>query len=234
MLKADGTDTDAYVEIDLGSDQTDTWVTSTLSAPTDAATLWASALSGIFAATWSAGHGEIVDSLSFQPDLQWTSSVGSFDVPAFVGATHYVVEMGRNADGTTSLYIDNALIGTNPMFDATGIRFVRFGMDLGDAGASADPSQLAYVGAVKVGTSRHASNLFAADFSSGNLDDWTTTSGAVSVVNDPFSPPVTGSVSWPITVTFSVRGDAFSLIPTTPGTLTLTPSSDGTLTLVPT
>ncbi len=137
------------------------------------------------------------------------------------------------AGGTNQFYLAGSLIGSGPDFDSTDTVFVRFGQDLSDAGASTDPDQIAYIDDVKVGTSRHGSDLFADDFSSGNLDAWTSTSGAVSVVNDPFAPTFTGSFTIPIVFGLRTKGSSFSLFPATPSSLTLTPSVDETLTLTP-
>ena len=56
-------------------------------------------------------------------------------------------------------------------------------------------SQIYYIRDVRVGTTLGGTQLFSDNFASGNLSAWTSTTGSVSVVADPFAaPPVEGRI----------------------------------------
>ncbi len=231
VLKADAAADDAWAEIDLGSNQSGVWVTYQVAFAPDALAFWETMgnFSGNFVELLANDDSDQLETLTINPDGWYDYYFGTIPTPAPVADVWVTVEINRTTLGTVSVYFDGTLAAASVDIDANDTRFVRFGQ----SSALTDAAAVAYIRDVKVGTARHGSNLFAWPDSSVDLSGWTSTFGAVSVVANPFVSPVTGSVAWPITVTFSVRGDAFSLIPVTTGTLTLTPSSDGTLTLVP-
>jgi hypothetical protein len=59
------------------------------------------------------------------------------------------------------------------------------GFTVGIRFAAPDSRQVIYIRQVKVGTTRGGSEIFEDDFSGGDLSAWSSTSGDVSVVEEP-------------------------------------------------
>ncbi len=235
VLRADGSADNAYVEADLGSDQTEVWITFGMLFDAAALAAWTASGAGQeFLLLSDAAHSQI-DQVSID-ETGWDGSYGFGNVPPPSGDEEWhLVELRHVNGGDIEFYYDSTLVfsGSDSGFPSGDTRFVTLGLIFEAPGPDAD--SLGYFRNVKVGTTRGDDDLFSWPDTSTDLSAWTATFGDVSVVPDPNTPVVVvhGSASWQISAMFGAVPDPFSLIPATEGTLTLTPSSEGTLTLVP-
>ncbi len=187
VLKADASSTvDDWVEIDLGSNQSEVWVTLTLRMTAAALAFWVTeTATPQFSSLFQAGHADMSDWVlaNIPPGMDWYNGSGTGGSIAAASDVWLLLEEHYTNGGATQLYVEGTL---GPDFtDATNtdIRFVRIGQFNGN---DPDVSAIVYIDNVKIGTTRGASNLFADDFEDGTLDAWTTTSGDVSVIDNPF------------------------------------------------
>ena len=209
VLKADSSVADAWVEIDLGSSHLEVWVTFRLSFSVDAATFWEAYGSALLVTLLLADDTTFPDwmgAVGLGSSSEWQIEGGQAGNPVPVVQQKFELHHVRN--GVSELYRDGVLLIAGTDTSSGGIRFVR----VGEYQARQDPSQVVFFSSVKVGTTRGGSELFHDNFSSGNLDAWTTVVGDVAVVDD--TPPF---------VLTPVESGSLDLTPVTPGTLTLTP-----------
>lgn len=191
VLRADASSLDASIEVDLGIDQSEVWVTLGLAYST--ATLIAP-LNGVFLRLWNAAHDTIADQADTGNDgAQYWETFTAFDyVPAPVAEIYQTVEVHLINGGATNLYVDGTLVGSGIDGIGVDVRFVNIGFMLN---APADPTNVFFIDNFKTGTTRGGSDLASDDFESGDLSAWTSTEGDVSVVEDPFEPAPTPSFS---------------------------------------
>ena len=194
VLKSDASADWAWVEKDLGSGESEVWVTYRLAFDAASLATWSSnTVSSDFDELFEATHTTQQDAASIINfgTLNWATFFGSSGTPvADITHTveHHLLNGGAGA-GVSQLYVDGVLVAGATGLTVASVRYVRMGL------APADPGNpiggVNYIGGVMIGTTRGASDLFADDFSSGDLTAWTSTFGDVSVVNDPFAPVFT-------------------------------------------
>ncbi len=207
VLKADTEVADAWAQIDLGSDQSDIWVTHGLYVPAAVVTSYLTAGgSGYFAGLRDSGDSDIGG--AYIDGSGW----GSFwdaPGPAPVGDTCLLCEIHYVTSGTVDVYLESSLILSGPENTGLDVRFVNAGQTGAFIGP---PNRFVYIPYFQIGTTRAGSELFADDFSSGNLSAWTSTFGDVSVVDGPCGytpippPTVTYSRVYGIQITLSDDG----------------------------
>jgi hypothetical protein len=190
VLKADASFADAWVEEDLVSGQPEVWVTFGVYLPATAVMLWTSSRNYVqlldLAGTSDADNLWLVDPSAY--DVVWYG----YDYPPEGGNTPgpdsdawHAFEFHYQNGGLSEFYIDGPAVWSVAAVLAENVTQIRLG-----AFNASPPGAAVYYRDVKVGTTRGGSDLFSDDFSSGNLSAWTSTSGDVSVVYDPFVPPV--------------------------------------------
>lgn len=195
-LKADGSAGEAYVEFDCSAEP-DVWVAFRLNLSAAGLAAWTDPGVGNFA--------YLLDlSGMFQADLlvigdavtygdYWTGNGGSEQgsVPPPVADTWVDCEFHYEDGGLSEFFIGDVTVWSVPENgDGSVTRF-----KLGVFGPFAQSvGSVAYFDDVKFGTTRGGSELFADDFSSGNLDAWTTTVGDVSLVTSGLTPATSGSL----------------------------------------
>lgn len=187
VLKADCAVDLAYAQFDFGSAQDVVWITFDLAFDATALAYFVANQSNDFADILESPGGA-VDVLIKLFEGNWQFFGPQSPTPAPESGAWHTFELGfDNSTGTSWLYIDAALVltETNPFL--VGIQMGGFTVGQNDGG-EIDPAVVVYIDNVKAGTTQGASDLFADDFESGNLDAWTSTFGDVSVVNDPFAP----------------------------------------------
>jgi hypothetical protein len=154
------------------SAQTDLWLTFDLGM--DAAAV-AALSDALFAGTHDSGPNEMFS----------LGSPSGFTLTMPLAVGWQTVEL-HVTDTTVTGYVDGVEIGSEAVtgtgggsVDAT-LGFIRvvsthYGADF-----------ISYFRRVKMGTTRGASDLFSDDFSSGDLANWSASTGGLSVVKDPF------------------------------------------------
>lgn len=194
VMKVNATVSDAFASKNFGADQSNTWVTFGLYIPNAALTFWNGDGSGDFVTILdpvqiTAGFDEYPD---VGPTPGWflyagpSTNVESTGPPAptadtWVTVEFHIVRGGMN-DGLTELYVDTTLVAN--ITDSTYVvRSMRMGQHVTPTNGSGD---IIYIKDVMVGTTRGGSDIFADDFSSGDLSLWDSTFGNVSVVVNPF------------------------------------------------
>src|SRR5213075_2638941 len=85
----------------------------------------------------------------------------------------HTYELHFTSSDTAELYIDGGSALATGAGDSHQARKITLGMVSGGT----DPDSIIYIRNVKVGTTQGASDLFADDFSGGDLSNWTTTIG---------------------------------------------------------
>lgn len=100
----------------------------------------------------------------------------------------HLVEFHYVDDGTGDVYVDGVLVSSPGSL--TGEHTLWFGQTVQNA-YPGSPNSNVYVRDVKIGTTRGGTELFQDDFSSGNFSAWTSTTGDVSIIDDPFVVPGT-------------------------------------------
>ncbi len=113
---------------------------------------------------------------------------------AFTEDTWHTISCHIGAtDGDWAWSLDGTLMMTNHL-GAGGTPTGSFTFHFGGWGAWDILGEVYYLDNIKVGSTLGGSEYFSDDFESGNLSAWTSTSGAVSVVDDPAPPPTGGRV----------------------------------------
>lgn len=179
-LRADATAADAYVEIDLGSPQTDFWITFPISFTAASLAVWAAGSSGFFLISYDSTRGVNGPTVQITAGPVWSGESGSGGTP--VAEASQLVEVHWVMGVSSDVYADGDLVVTGPDFGVVGMQFLQFG----NIFAFPTADEIDHISAVKVGTTRGGSELFADDFEGGDLSAWSATSGDVSVVDDPF------------------------------------------------
>lgn len=189
ILRADASAASAWVELDLGSNEPEVWVTFKLRFDAAALALWTGSASGWFAQLFDPTHSFADDFLLIQGG-QWQDALEIGGTPVadtwILCELRYVLDNGFG-DIICEFFVDGSLLFSNtfPTFAGGEARYVRIGNDA----SPADPASVAYFDDILVGTTRGGSDLFADDFEDGTLAAWTSTSGDVSVIDDPYAPP---------------------------------------------
>ncbi len=192
VLKANAPTLDAWVRADFGSNQSEVWVTFGLAFTSAALAVWTSGTSGYLCDALRS-TGVRISGCDIDTGLwELLGSGVQSAVPPPVAETFQTIEFHIVDDGTLDLYVDGAFVITDSAFSAASIRKVRIGL----IDTFADPDNVAYFDNVLMGTTRGAGDLFADDFEDGTLDAWTTTSGDVSVVDDPFPATAIEGIVW--------------------------------------
>lgn len=182
VLRADGSDANAYVEFDFGSDLTAYWITAQFEftqATLDAFVTGDSTERLINlqdAARSGSGHYLAVAINAGTPCwILVGASIGS----EILSSTLYTVELHR-ASGDLDFYLDTVLADSTTV--AVGHRYFQ----VGDTRGAHEPNSIVYADNIKVGTTRGGSDLFGPDDFSSGLSMWTSTTGDVSAVANPF------------------------------------------------
>ncbi len=193
VLKADGNSgASPQAIIDIGVDAPEVWVSFQVAIPASALTYWTVTAVPPFA------FSEIRDVDLDQMEVvtitatQWADLYGVGGVVPLAD-TWYTVELhfvaNTGADQLLAeVYVNGVLTITDLAATVEDARIFYFGC----TSPPIDALSVNYIAAVKVGSTRGATDYFSDDFSSGNLDAFTSTSGLVSVVADPF--PASGTV----------------------------------------
>lgn len=193
VMKADGAAGDAYAFIDLGEDlsETDVWITTRIAFRPDALALWLSGDAGYFGnLSPDSNPTDRVDEWTIDASPGWDaeSMSGPSDPPDPAAnewqTVEYHISLGATSF-TSELYVDGTLVKSGGVSGFGSPPTVRF-LSVGQIANSADPASVMYVASVKAGAARGGSHLFSDSFASGDFSAWSGTSGAVSIVADPF------------------------------------------------
>ncbi len=188
VLRADGTLDNAYVEFDLDTPETDAWLTFDFYVPAEPLATWLASPN-----TTSVNIAAIADNIYLANNAvgPHTWQGGSDpptggDTPAPSSDGWHTFEL-HVTESDSEFFIDSdtvwSTVASFPGSDTSQLILGLFpsGME--------DNTGPAYFREVRLGTTRGAADLFSDDFSSDDLSSWTSTSGDVSVVDDPFGPP---------------------------------------------
>jgi hypothetical protein len=191
ILKADGASAEASANKVFDSDQSEVWLTydlyySSLSFVGWLGDEYGPAFSDLVRADthrmayvwlmWDSGSSGLFYTLYLEGTSQNESASGA------LADNWQTIEMHYSSGNQGHLYIDGSLLVTTGVGSSDLINSIKVGCIQGDLLVN----DQVYIRNVKVGTTRGASDLFADDFSSGDLSNWSSTSGSVSVVDDPF------------------------------------------------
>lgn len=161
----------AYAAIDLGSDQSEVWVEFRMWSDADA-----QAAQGQSIWTWPDGE--------YPNDLTTTLQSGIGPDPGPGAGGPILVEYHYVDGGAYQLYHDGVAITDDDPSGFTGlVRTVALPL-LG----TGFPLGVVLIDDVKIGTTRHGTDLFADDFEDGTFDAWTSTEGDASII-DAEDPP---------------------------------------------
>ncbi len=193
VLQVDASSADAWVEKNLGSNQSDVWVTYDVRFGTAALAAWQTVAqySGNFLELLADDNSDQLETTTINPDGWFDYYANTIASPAPVADAWVTVELHRSTLGVAAVYFDSVLGATSSDSDANDARFVKFGQ----SSSLGLPDAICYMRDFKVGTTRGGTNLFSDDLSSGALGNWTTLEGEVGVIDDPFPPPTPASLS---------------------------------------
>ncbi len=182
---------DAWVERDLGALHSELWITFDILMTAAQLAWWQAAsdgspyLVGLSTDGGTAATISDIVAVAFIDDGGgWKTSYGNGGTP--VADVWVTVEYHYKDNVAQQIYADSVI-----QFDGVdggdgSYQFLRLGQDLFNAVVDPDPGpDPLYYRNVKVGTTRGASDIFADDFSSGDLSAWTTTVGDATVVPTP-------------------------------------------------
>src|SRR5581483_3269638 len=178
----------SYLQKDLGSPQTEVWLTFDLAFDSAAITYWQAHPYDVFAALWDNDEAGIEWMVDSGPVWQYFGlgplfPTVSSPVPV-VDTWQHIEYHYRRSDSLWELYIDGSLADSHnvtPGDDLYNMRYVVIGQVYGDG----DPDEAgAYYKNIKCGTTREGSEFFSEDFS-GDLSAWVV-NGSPSIVADPF------------------------------------------------
>src|SRR6266496_2247882 len=184
ILKCDASVADAWVEIDLGSNQPEVWLTAEIKM--DDFALADFLLSNPYMAQfWNPAHSTFTDYFSVYDVSNWQGGWG-LGPPSPTGSDIlHTIELRHVNGGNSTLYVDTIQVyDFSPESLGFDTRFITIGL----INVSVTPASILYFDNIKVGTTRGANDIFGDDFDSGNLSAWTSTSGDVSVID--FTPPL--------------------------------------------
>lgn len=183
VLKSDGSMGDAFAAVDLGSAISEIWLTFRIALDADSLIAWSgvgsSNLVQLLAADDTSGAG----TLGVDPSSEWELEGDTGNEPA--GGRWYDAEIHRVTSGLDRLYLAGALDIDGTEVTDNDAQFVQLGQSFVIANGG-----IVYFSSIKIGTTRGADDLFSWPDTSTDLSAFTTTSGDVSVVDDPFAPPV--------------------------------------------
>jgi hypothetical protein len=199
VLKADCSAVgDSYAQKNLAAPQADVWLTAEVRFDSAAFAAWGPGYSGAFLAYLAGTTAGVPDGIwTYDPGggMVWsTEDDGDFAAPAPTADAWHTLELHYlvgATDSTVTAYVDGiAGPAYHPPTGTLSVYSLLAGQSDGSSPQVA--ANVAYVRSVKAGTSRGNDDLFADDFSSGDLSAWDSVVGAVSVVDDPFAPIVVG------------------------------------------
>ncbi len=188
VMKSNHAAGDAYVTKDWGSDESEVWVTFGAAFDSAALTFFNSDYSGDLAEILDGSNVTNTYFYEFPdpPNYWW---VGGFNTGGDETGTAvpdadawHTYELHFTVNGDVELYIDTALVAGATDTGSSDARKLRLGLRL----TTNDADAVCYYKAVKIGTTRGASDLFADDFSSNDLSNWGSTTGDCTVITDPF------------------------------------------------
>lgn len=193
VLKADCSAGDAYAEIDFGVTEGDPWyIQLEILIPT--ATFTALAERIITAALIELGLAEddalfvTAERSSGAADVfangqrNYSTNAGpDMPVPGALADVYHTILISHVA-GTITWNID----GTDAFSYAVAVTLD--GLKIGGIHSAGLAGEIYYIANLAVGTTPGGTDIFADNFSSGDLSSWTSTTGDVSVVGDPTAP----------------------------------------------
>lgn len=184
VMKADSTAGDSYARFDLSGDEPDVWLTFRLAVSSASLAFFDTNSSGaLVSLKASPGGNNAQVKLLSNPPAVWDLLPGGGGALATSPSanTWMLIEIHYDSGGGTfDFYRDSVLLGTHAANSDVGRLYV------GQFDAVTDPDSVFYYDDVKLGTTRGGTDLFADDFESGDFSAWTSTTGDVTVVNDPF------------------------------------------------
>lgn len=141
-------------------------------------------LNGVFVANNSGSPG----------DLEWQDEYfewGPLPTPTPLADTWFDLEFhvknGNVGPSVSETWINGTLMGSNDSgWGATLFYGINVGQKFGFTGGLGAGAKV-FIDDVKVGTTRGGSDIFADSFESNDFSAWTSTTGAVSVVDDPYA-----------------------------------------------
>ncbi len=130
---------------------------------------------------------------------------GDSSTPSPLTQRWHHIEFHVNQGGTAHLYVDGVTAISGAMGFGVQFYYLQIGSWDNAAGFNVGADSIAYFANVKVGTTRGGAEVFSDDFLTNDLSAWTTTSGSVSVVANPyfFEPSGSGDVVGPGSATDS-------------------------------
>jgi hypothetical protein len=191
VMKSDATLADAFARFNFSS-QSEVWVTFRFALTAAAFTDFdLNAPSGELVRVFDGAGGAAALRLTNGPVWQMLTGPGGILATAPATDTWQTVEFHYKSDGTTDLYVDGVLLGTHTSSGTGNVTSLFLGQRFTSSNYA---TAVVYFDDVLFGTTRGASDLFSDDFEGGDLSAWTSTSGDVSVVDDPFAPVIDSSV----------------------------------------
>lgn len=187
VLQAGGA---AFLEKDLGSPQTEVWLTFDLAFNSTALAYWVAHPYDVFAALWFASESGIEWIVNTGPIWEYFGAGPPFSAtvsdPAPIAATWQTLEYHyRRSDGVFELYINGSLADSHVPDDGPAdfynMRYIVIGQVYGDG----NPDEAgAYYKHIKCGSTRRGTEFFSEDFT-GDLSAWVV-AGACAIVEDPY------------------------------------------------
>lgn len=182
VMKADGSAARAYATIDFPSHESEVWHTFGFACDADAITYFTETPSNYISQLNDEGTGALETKVFIEVGPTWSTGGLNFGGLPIAGVWQ-TVELHYKNDNTAEIYADGVLVvsGTANNTDGVGRSLV------GLYGNLFDPAQIVYIKNPKFGTTRGGDDIFVDDFADGTFDAWTSTTGSVSIVDDPFA-----------------------------------------------
>lgn len=174
VAKFDSTADSAFAQIDLTSDQSIAWIEGRVRLDADALANGPTE----FLTLIDNASGQLAAVYALSPDI-WGSSgtVDAGNVPPATADSWLTFETYYEDGVEFSFYIEGTLVFTASGPPVGGLRSIGIGM-YGPVDAIVDFDD------VKIGTTRHGTDLFADDFEDGTFDAWTAIEGDATIIED--------------------------------------------------
>jgi hypothetical protein len=180
VMESDASVADAFATKDWGSDENDVWLSFGLFFDSAALTFWnGDSGSGVFAGMLDNIDGPkcmLNVGVSVAGEWYFHGSANDSAGSAVAGAWNDC-EMHFVNGGTCEFYVGGVLTASYTDGGNTVTK-----IQMGQVGADPNAASIANIRNVKVGTTRHGSELFADNFATGDFTNWDSTSGTVTVI----------------------------------------------------
>ncbi len=181
VLKSDAQSADAWLAKTISPTTGDVWLTFDIGLDAAALTAFSATLSGYFGTMFDSGFSNFLALVHIYFGNWDTVCETVFSPTPATGWTTLEVHYNTSTFDE-ELYAGGSLISSCNTGFGNSVEHIVIGQRDGAVGTD----MIVYFRNILVGTTRGDDDIFSDDFSSNDFSNWTTTSGAVSLVTPPF------------------------------------------------